>query len=338
MVNIAVNGLGRIGRAFIRAFYEFGINKSNDIKLVAINGTTDDAEKCAHFLKYDSVHGRFANEVIAYDGYITIDGEKIFLTKQTDINTINWRDLNADVIIECSGRFNKHSEAYKHICIGGAKKVLVSAPCDEGDRTIIYGVNDNDLRKSDEIVSAGSCTTNALLPLIQLIHNKCGIRSGFFTTIHAYTNDQVILDANHKDLRRGRAAGLSMIPTSTGASKLIAGIFPELNGLISGSSVRVPVPNVSMIDLKLNINEVISSSDELHKILSSNINKCIIDYTQEALVSTDFNHTSASTTIDGLESMMITPNFIRIVSWYDNEWGFTCRLIDILQKIISLGL
>ena len=338
MLNIAVNGLGRIGRAFIRAFYELGMNKSNDIKLVAINGTTDDAEKCAHFLKYDSVHGRFAHEVIAYDGYITIDGEKIFLTKQTDINTINWRDLNADVIIECSGRFNKHSDAYKHIGIGGAKKVLVSAPCDEADRTIIYGVNDNDLRKSDEIISAGSCTTNALLPLIQLIHNKCGIRSGFFTTIHAYTNDQVILDANHKDLRRGRAAGLSMIPTSTGANKLIAGIFPELNGLISGSSVRVPVPNVSMIDLKLNINDVISSSDELRKILSSNINKCIIDYTQEPLVSTDFNHTSASTTIDGLESMMITHNFIRILSWYDNEWGFTCRLIDILQKIISLGV
>ena len=224
MINIAINGFGRIGRCFFRAFYEKKLYEK--INLICINGTAN-AEKCAHFAKYDSVHGVFKNEISHGDDWIDGGFGKIKITNQMDINFIKWD--NIDVVIESSGKFNKKSLLLNHIKNGGAKKILVSAPCDDADSTIIYGVNDYQFFSEHQIISSGSCTTNALLPLIKLIHENFKIKNGFFTTIHSYTNDQVILDANHKDLRRARAGAMSIIPTSTGASKLIASIFPELN-------------------------------------------------------------------------------------------------------------
>jgi len=329
MINVAINGFGRIGRCFFRAFYENKLHEK--INLTCINGTAS-PEKCAHFAKYDSVHGIFQNEIIYGDDWIDGGFGKIKITNQLDVNEIKWDGI--DVVIESSGKFNKKSLLMSHIK-GGAKKVLVSAPCDDADSTIIYGVNDGQFHNNHEIVSIGSCTTNALLPLIKLLHENFTIKNGFFTTIHSYTNDQMILDANHKDLRRARAGALSMIPTSTGANKLIASIFPELNGKISGSAIRVPTPNVSMIDLTINIDKEIEQQD-LNLALKNGATqyKNIIDYTTLPLVSIDFNHNSHSTIIDGLESHVVDGNLCRIASWYDNEWGFTCRMIDVLMNLL----
>ncbi len=333
MINIAINGFGRIGRCFFRAFYEQKLYEK--INLVCINGTAN-PEKCAHFAKYDSVHGVFQNEISYGDDWIDGGFGKIKITNQLDVNSINWNDI--DVVIESSGKFNKKSLLMNHIN-GGAKKVLVSAPCDDADSTIIYGVNNEQFAKNHQIVSIGSCTTNALLPLISVLHENFTIKNGFFTTIHSYTNDQMILDANHKDLRRARAGALSMIPTSTGANKLIASIFPELNGKISGSAIRVPTPNVSMIDLKINIEKSIDQKILNDALKNSAVkHKGIIDYTTLPLVSVDFNHNAHSTIIDGLESQVIDGNLCRIASWYDNEWGFTCRMIDVLTNLLLKSL
>ena len=331
MINIAINGFGRIGRCFLRAFYERKLYEK--INLTCINGTAD-ANKCAHFAKYDSVHGIFQNEISHGDDWIDCGFGKIKITNQMDIHSIKWD--NIDVVIESSGKFNKKSLLLNHINIGGAKKILVSAPCDDSDSTIIYGVNDYQFSSEHQIISVGSCTTNALLPLIKLIHENFKIKNGFFTTIHSYTNDQVILDANHKDLRRARAGGMSMIPTSTGASKLIASIFPELNKKISGTAVRVPTPNVSMIDLVVNLEQKISQ-EKLQEILKNSAKNSpnIIEYTDLPLVSVDFNHNPRSTIIDGLESSIIDGDLCRVASWYDNEWGFTCRMIDILENLLA---
>jgi glyceraldehyde 3-phosphate dehydrogenase len=333
MINIAINGFGRIGRCFLRAFYEKKLYKK--INLIQINGVSD-GEKCAHFAKYDSVHGIFQSEVSHGKDWIDIGFGKIKITNQRDINSIQWD--NIDVIIESSGKFNKKSLLINHLQ-GSAKKILVSAPCDDADSTIIYGVNNHQFLSNHQIVSAGSCTTNALLPIIKLLHENFKIKNGFFTTIHSYTNDQVILDANHKDLRRARAGVLSMIPTSTGASKLIASIFPELNKKISGTAVRVPTPNVSMIDLVVNLEQKISQEQLQESLKNGKRNfPNIIEYTNLPLVSIDFNHNSHSTIIDGLESSITDENLCRIASWYDNEWGFTCRMIDILEGLLIKSL
>jgi glyceraldehyde 3-phosphate dehydrogenase len=329
MINIAINGFGRIGRCFLRAFYEKKIYEK--INLVQINGVSG-GEKCAHFAKYDSVHGIFKNEISYGEDWIDVGFGKVKVTNQRDLDSIKWD--NIDVVIESSGKFNKKSLLMNHIQ-AGAKKILVSAPCDDADSTIIYGVNDFQFDKNHQIVSVGSCTTNALLPLIKLIHENFKIKNGFFTTIHSYTNDQVILDASHKDLRRARAGAMSMIPTSTGASKLIASIFPELNKKISGTAVRVPTPNVSMIDFVVNLEKKISS-EELWEVLKNGAKDFpnIIEYTDKPLVSVDFTHNSHSTIIDGLESSIIDGDLCRVASWYDNEWGFTCRMIDILENFL----
>jgi glyceraldehyde 3-phosphate dehydrogenase len=329
MINVAINGFGRIGRCFLRAFYEKKLYKKINLKY--INGTAN-SEKCSHFVKYDSVHGRFENDINFGNDWIDIGFGKIQILNQLDINTIAWD--NIDVVIECSGKFNKRDLLQKHID-GGAKKILVSAPCDDGDSTIIFGVNNEFYKDEHKIVSVGSCTTNALLPLIKVLNNKFGIKNGYFTTIHSYTNDQMILDANNKDLRRARAGALSMIPTSTGASKLIASIFPELNKKISGSAVRVPTPNVSMIDLVFNLKEN-TSSDFVRSIFleASKNSSGIIGYTEKPLVSVDFLHTSESTFIDGLEISVVDDNLCRVVSWYDNEWGFVSRMLDVLENLL----
>lgn len=334
MIKIAINGFGRIGRCFLRAFYELGLNKNVNFELKCVNGTMS-AEKCAHFLKYDSLHGIFAHNISHNEKSIFVDGQEILITNQTDIDNIFWQDI--DLVIECSGKFNKKSQAIKHVQ-GGAKKVLVSAPCENADFTVIYGINENELDAKHKVVSVGSCTTNALLPIIALLHKNIGIVNGFFTTVHAYTNDQVTLDANHKDLRRGRAAGLSMIPTSTGANKLIAQIFPELDHKIAGSALRVPTPNVSMIDLKVNLQKSFDSTEQLLQIIKNNLSqfKNIIGFCNEPLVSIDFNHSSESSTIDSLETHLVDGNLARVVAWYDNEWGFTCRMIDVMKKLYSL--
>ena len=333
MINIAINGFGRIGRCFLRAFYENKLYEK--INLVQINGVSD-GMKCAHFAKYDSVHGVFQGEISCDEDWIDVGFGKIKITNQRDVDAIKWDDI--DVVIESSGKFNKKSLLMNHINVG-AKKILVSAPCDDADSTIIYGVNNDQFLQNHQIISVGSCTTNALLPLIKLIHENFRIKNGFFTTIHSYTNDQVILDASHKDLRRARAGAISMIPTSTGASKLITSIFPELNKKISGTAVRVPTPNVSMIDLVVNLEQKISS-EKLQEILRDGAKNSpnIIEYTDLPLVSIDFTHNSHSTIIDGLESSVIDGDLCRIASWYDNEWGFTCRMIDILENLLVKSL
>ena len=329
MTNIAINGFGRIGRCFLRAFYENNCHESMNV--ICVNGTAN-PEKCAHFLKYDSVHGRFKNDVTFGSDWIDAGFGRIKITNQTDINSIKWDGI--DVVVESSGKFNKKSLAVKHI-EGGAKKVLVSAPCEEADSTIIFGVNNYQYKDEDLVVSTGSCTTNALLPLIKVLHENLIIEKGFFTTIHSYTNDQVILDANHKDLRRARAGALSMIPTSTGASQLISSIFPELNKKISGSAVRVPTPNVSMIDLVVNVNKKTNSQD-LRNIFenSDSIPKSILSSTSLPLVSVDFLGRTESTIVDILETSVIADDMCRIVSWYDNEWGFVCRMLDIIKNLL----
>lgn len=329
MISLAINGFGRIGRCFLRAFFEKKFYEK--FNLTSINGTAD-PEKCAHFLRYDSIHGRFKNDIKFGDDWIDAGFGRIKITNQTDIETIRWDDV--DIVIESSGKFNKKSLSTKHI-EGGAKKVLVSAPCDDADSTIIFGVNNDHYKPEHLVVSSGSCTTNALLPLIKVLHETFGVENGFFTTIHSYTNDQVILDANHKDLRRARAGALSMIPTSTGASKLIASIFPDLKGKIAGSAVRVPTPNVSMIDLVVNlVND--GTSEILRKVFENAVlsYKEIIGFTNLPLVSVDFLGRDESTIVDSLETSMVTGKLARIVSWYDNEWGFVCRMLDILANIL----
>jgi len=331
---VAINGFGRIGRLVLRSLIETG---RTDIEVVAINDLGS-PQANAHLLKYDSVHGVLKADVKADDTSITIDGRSIQVTAERDPAKLPWRDHKIDVAMECTGLFTKRDKAAAHL-EAGAKRVLVSAPADGADLTVVQGVNHHLLDKSHLVVSNGSCTTNCLAPVAQVLHQICGIKHGFMTTIHAYTGDQNTVDTLHKDLRRARAAALSMIPNTTGAAKAIGLVLPELAGKLDGSSVRVPTPNVSMVDLKF-VAERPTTKDAIHAAMAEAANgrlKGILGYTEEELVSMDFNHDSHSSTFDATQTKVIDGTFVRVVSWYDNEWGFSTRMSDVAVLMSKLG-
>ena len=327
-IKIAINGLGRIGRCIIRAVTE---NNYNDIEIVAINGGSGDATMHAHLLKYDSVHGFFGG--VEVDGTdLKINGKKIKLLSERDPKKLPWKELGVDVVMECTGAFKGKSDSYGHI-EAGAKKIIISAPAEGVDATIVYGVNNQALKKEHEVISIGSCTTNGLAPVAKVLNDAVGIVQGYMTTIHAYTNDQVILDGKHKDLRRARAANLSMIPTSTGAAKAIGLVLPELEGKLEGTAIRVPTPNVSMVDLTFTPARK-TTKDEINELMKAAANgalKGVLGYNTEPLVSIDFNHNSNSSSFDSTQTRVVNGSLVRVASWYDNEWGFSCRMLDVAR-------
>ena len=331
-INIAINGFGRIGRNVFRANYEQGF--SNDIKVVAINDLGN-ADINAHLLKYDSSHGNFSKKVSIKDNKIIIDNKDEFLVlSEKDPSKLPWEKLNIDVVLECTGFFASRSGSMKHI-EAGAKKVLISAPAKDVDATIVYGVNEGILNSSHTIVSNASCTTNCLATLIKNIHSDLGIEYGLMTTIHSYTNDQVLTDVYHTDLRRARSATQSMIPTKTGAAAAVGLVLPELNGKLDGFAIRVPTLNVSLVDLCFtpskkttidNINNILKNASEKEL-------KGILGYTSEPLVSIDFNHSALSGIYDETLTREIDGKFYKVCAWYDNEWGFSNRMLDVVKVL-----
>tara|TARA_B100000949_G_scaffold226722_1_gene232371 strand:- start:1691 stop:2701 length:1011 start_codon:yes stop_codon:yes gene_type:complete len=331
-INIAINGFGRIGRNVFRANYEQGF--SNDIKIVAINDLGN-ADINAHLLKYDSSHGNFSKKVNIKDNKIIIDNkDEVLVLSQKDPSKLPWKKLNIDVVLECTGFFASRLGSMKHI-EAGAKKVLISAPAKDVDATVVYGVNDGIINSSHTIVSNASCTTNCLATLIKNIHSDLGIEYGLMTTIHSYTNDQVLTDVYHTDLRRARSATQSMIPTKTGAAAAVGLVLPELNGKLDGFAIRVPTLNVSLVDLCFipskkttidNINNILKNASEKEL-------KGILGYTSEPLVSIDFNHSALSGIYDETLTREIDGKFYKVCAWYDNEWGFSNRMLDVVKVL-----
>ncbi|UTW54987.1 type I glyceraldehyde-3-phosphate dehydrogenase [Kordiimonas sp. SCSIO 12610] len=333
-VRVSINGFGRIGRNVLRAIYESG---RTDIKVVALNDLGD-AEMNAYLLKRDSVHGPFPGEVSVEDGAIIVNGDRIRVTAERDPAALPWGEENVDVAMECTGIFTKRDAAAKHL-EAGAKKVLISAPGTDVDRTVVYGVNSDELTADDIIVSNASCTTNCLAPVAQVLDGLVGIERGYMTTVHAYTGDQPVLDTLHSDPRRARAAALSMIPTSTGAAKAVGLVLPELAGKLDGSAVRVPTPNVSMVDLKFDAGRD-TTAEEINAAIKEAAEgrlKGVLGYEDMPAVSIDFNHNPNSSTFDASQTKVIDGRFVRILTWYDNEWGFSNRMSDTAVKMASLG-
>jgi len=324
-LRVAINGFGRIGRLVLRSIVEHG---RTDIEVVAINDLGP-VETNAHLLRYDSVHGRFPGVVTSGEDWIDVGTGKIKVTAIRNPAELPHAELNVDIAFECTGLFTTKEKASAHLT-AGAKRVLVSAPCDGADQTIVYKVNDNVLSAADLVVSNGSCTTNCLAPIAKVIHDLVGIERGYMTTIHSYTGDQPTLDTMHKDLYRGRAAALSMIPTSTGAAKALGLVLPALKGKLDGSSIRVPTPNVSVVDLKF-VPTRDTTAAELNAALVAAAEgplKGVLAVTDEPLVSTDFNHIAASSTAALAQTQVIEGKLGRVLSWYDNEWGFATRMSD----------
>ena len=324
-VRVAINGFGRIGRNVLRAIYE---SKRTDIEVVAINDLGP-VETNAHLLRFDSVHGRFPGEVKVDGDSIDIGNGKIKVTAVRDPATLPWKDLGIDIALECTGIFSAKAKASAHLT-AGAKRVLVSAPSDGADATIVYGVNHDKLSKDHLVVSNGSCTTNCLAPVAKVLNDTVGIETGFMTTIHAYTGDQPTLDTMHSDLYRARAAGLSMIPTSTGAAKAIGLVMPELAGKLDGVSIRVPTPNVSVVDLKIVAKRATTKEEinEAVKRAAAQELKGILGTTSHPNVSIDFNHDAHSSTFAFDQTKVQGGTLVRVLSWYDNEWGFSNRMAD----------
>jgi len=332
-IRVGINGLGRIGRCVIRALYENQTPQQvrGSIELVAVNGPAP-VETHVHLLKYDSVHGRFATEVKTDGEHLSIGGKTVKLFHERDPKNIPWGSMDVDVVLECTGKFNKRAEAAQHL-ESGAKKVLISAPAEDADATIVFGVNNAMLKKDHQVISVGSCTTNGLAPLVKALHEAIGIESGFMTTIHAYTGDQNLVDNSHKDLRRARAAGLSMIPTSTGAAKTIGLILPELKGKLDGVSIRVPTPNVSMIDLSF-IAKSDTTKEQINMALrqaSQHTLRGVLGISEEPLVSIDYTHSNLSSIADLTGTYVTGGKLCRVASWYDNEWAFSCRMLDVVK-------
>ena len=324
-LRVAINGFGRIGRLVLRSIVEHG---RTDIEVVAINDLGP-VETNAHLLRYDSVHGRFPGVVTSGEDWIDVGTGKIKVTAIRNPAELPHAELNVDIAFECTGLFTTKEKASAHLT-AGAKRVLVSAPCDGADQTVVYKVNDNVLSAADLVVSNGSCTTNCLAPIAKVIHDLVGIERGYMTTIHSYTGDQPTLDTMHKDLYRGRAAALSMIPTSTGAAKALGLVLPALKGKLDGSSIRVPTPNVSVVDLKF-VPTRDTTAAELNAALVAAAEgplKGVLAVTDEPLVSTDFNHIAASSTAALAQTQVIEGKLGRVLSWYDNEWGFATRMSD----------
>ncbi|MBT4922148.1 MAG: type I glyceraldehyde-3-phosphate dehydrogenase [Rickettsiales bacterium] len=324
-IKFAINGFGRIGRSVARAYFE---GEYEGVELVAINGMGT-SEEDLHLFKYDSIHGRFNGDARVENGNFIINGQEIRSLHSRKPEELPWRELDVDMVLECSGFFKTRSGCQRHID-AGAKKILISAPAkDEDIKTVIYKVNDEILSPEDDVVSVGSCTTNCLAPVVKLLHDKYNITRGYVTTIHAYTNDQNIADANHSDPSRARAAALSMIPTSTGAAKAIGKVITDLNGKLDGCSIRVPTPNVSMIDFTFNTQKAMSEL-EINNLMKANISN-MLGYNDQPLVSIDYNHTIESSIFDATGTKVIDKTFARVAAWYDNEWSFAGRMIDVMK-------
>jgi glyceraldehyde 3-phosphate dehydrogenase len=332
-IRVAINGFGRIGRNVLRAMVE---QRRDDLNLVAINDLTS-PETNAHLFRYDSVHGRFPGEVKIEDDMMDVGLGAFKVLAEKDPTKLPWRDLDVDVVMECTGIFSDRDKAAAHLTAGG-KKVLVSAPSKGADITVVYGVNHDKIEPGHEVISNASCTTNCLAPVAKVLHELCGIQSGYMTTIHAYTNDQRILDLPHKDLHRARAAGLSIIPTTTGAAKAVGLVLPELAGKLDGSAMRVPTPNVSLVDLKF-IPQRETKVEEINTAMrraAAGELKGILAVTDEPLVSIDFNHDPHSSTFDLSGTHIVDGRLARVMAWYDNEWGFSSRMCDTAAAIGKL--
>ena len=329
-IKVGINGMGRIGRMIVRSIIE---NNYSNIEIKHINNRTD-TETCLNLLKHDSIHGKFNAEIKCDENNLTINNYKISFSQETDINKINWKKFGVDYVFECTGKFNSKDKLLHHLK-NGAKKVIVSAPCKNADSTIVYGVNETEIKKDDKIISAASCTTNCLAPVAHVLNEEFEIEKGFMTTIHAFTSDQRILDNSHKDPRRARSASQSIVPTSTGASKAIGEIIPSLKGKLEGIAMRVPTPNVSLVELvfctkkDLSIEKI---NTAFQKFIEKQ-NKKVIEITSEKLVSIDFNHNSASAIVDASLTNAVGKNMGKISAWYDNEWGFSNRMCDIAEYL-----
>ena len=329
-IKVGINGMGRIGRMVVRSIIE---SQDKKIKIQHINNRSNSETTCT-LIKYDSIHGRFDADLDFDENHLIINNEKITFSQESNIENIDWKKFDVDYVFECTGKFNSKEKLLAHIK-NGAKKVIVSAPCKNADKTIVFGVNEKDITSKDQIISAASCTTNCLAPVVHTLNENFEIEKGFMTTIHAFTSDQRILDNSHKDPRRARSASQSIVPTSTGASKAIGEIIPSLKGKLEGIAMRVPTPNVSLVELvfctKKNINkENINKSFEL---ASKNNLKNVLEITHEKLVSIDFNHNPASAIVDGSLTNVVGDNMGKISAWYDNEWGFSNRMCDIAEFI-----
>lgn len=330
-IKVGINGFGRIGRNVFKV-----ISERSDIEVVAINDLTD-AKTLAHLLKYDSVYGRFSKSVKVEGDSIVVDGKKIKILSVRDPKSLPWKELSVDVVIESTGVFRKREQVAMHIEAGAKKAILTVPSKDEIDNTIVLGVNDSDLKSEDLIVSNASCTTNCLAPIVKVLNDSFGIEDGLMTTIHAYTNDQNILDLPHSDLRRARAAGLSIIPTTTGAAKAVGLVIPELNGKLNGLAMRVPVPTGSIVDLtvKLSKDPSIEEVNDAMKKAADGPMKGILEYCEDPIVSADVIGNSHSSIYDSLSVMKIGKGFFKLLSWYDNEWGYSCRVVDLIKVMMS---
>ena len=329
-LKIGINGLGRIGRMIIRSLIE---NKNKNIEIKHINNRAS-PKISAMLLKYDSVHGKFNADVDYNEKNLIINNKKISFSQETELNKINWKKFGVGIVIECTGKYNSKEKSIMHIK-NGAKKVIVSAPCKNADKTIIFGVNHKSISKSDLIISAASCTTNCLAPIAHVINDEFKIEKGFMTTIHSYTADQRLLDNSHKDPRRARSAGQSIIPTSTGASKVLGEIIPELKGKLEGLAIRVPTPNVSLVDFVFNSKNKLSVkkiNDSFIKASKKDL-KNVLDVTDESLVSVDFNHNPNSAIVDLSLTSVVGNDMGKVSAWYDNEWGFASRMNDLVEYI-----
>jgi len=333
-IKVAINGYGRIGRNIVRALYEAG--RTNEIQIVAINDLGD-TNTNAHLTQYDSVHGKFPFEVSVDGDYIVINGDKIKVLAERDPSKLPWAELGVDVVHECTGLFTSKAKASAHIT-AGAKKVIISAPGgNDVDGTIVYGVNHNTLKASDTVISNASCTTNCLAPLVKPLHDAIGLVSGQMTTIHSYTNDQVLTDVYHSDLRRARSATQSMIPTKTGAAAAVGLVLPELNGKLDGFAMRVPTINVSVVDLTF-IAARDTTKEEIDQILKTAAAgplKGILEINEKPLVSTDYNHNPASSIYESPLTKVLNGNLVKVLSWYDNEWGFSNRMLDTTVALVN---
>ena len=332
-IKVGINGMGRIGRMIVRSIIE---NNYNNIEIKHINNKTN-SEAFSALLKYDSIHGKFKADVSFDNKHLIVNKNKITFGQETDLDNINWEKHDVDYVFECTGKFNSKEKLLPHIN-NGAKKVIVSAPCKNADKTIVFGVNESQLDKEDKIISAASCTTNCLAPVAYVLNENFEIEKGFMTTIHAFTSDQRILDNSHKDPRRARSASQSIVPTSTGASKAIGEIIPSLNNKLDGIAMRVPTPNVSLIELVFCTKKDLSV-EKINTAFENFYNKQkikILDITSEKLVSIDFNHNPASTIVDSTLTSVVAKNMGKISAWYDNEWGFSnrmCNIAEYLHKI-----
>ena len=333
-INVGINGMGRIGRMVIRAIIE---SQNKDIKIKHINNRSNSEASCT-LIKYDSIHGKFNANLDFDESHLIINNNKISYTQESNIEDINWKKFGVDYVFECTGKFNSKEKLMAHID-NGAKKVIVSAPCKNADKTIVFGVNENELNSNDQIISAASCTTNCLAPVANVLNENFEIEKGFMTTIHAFTSDQRILDNSHKDPRRARSASQSIVPTSTGASKAIGEIIPSLKGKLEGVAMRVPTPNVSLVELVFCTKKDIDKDkiNEAFKIASNNQSKRVLEITYEKLVSIDFNHNSASSIVDASLTNVVGKNMGKISAWYDNEWGFSNRMCDIAEYVHNIS-